>query len=388
MVRDILTELVCKECESYQLIEMGLLSSVEEGVALLTAVYPSIDASVLDDFSCFREWRKEVLHFFYKQLNYAGFIQRVIDTPTFRRFLLMLKRRIVASLYEQCKEATIDKELVVSAKTLAFKLSVLLEEELFRLERTSLLATETPIRLEGFCRDNCRQFFPIDLERLMMQLKKDDSEFWNELYLTVKKLAQTVTYGQLVSIQYKDEVLQEVWSESSLLLHDKVLQEAVPAFETSLHFRNYIARICLNKCREAVRRYNLPDSMLTMTGDVSLDLSGFNEEMETVDFHNTLFEGIDFNNKAELERYFSVILWDKQEPWYSDLTRGIEDKVELIFLHYVEGLSYEKIAVLKDAKASGEGLSRLAGKLRQEVVRTRRVLKQRFDGMIEKKLGK
>lgn len=78
MVRDILTELVCKECESYQLIEMGLLSSVEEGVALLTAVYPSIDASVLDDFSCFREWRKEVLHFFYKQLNYAGFIQTIV----------------------------------------------------------------------------------------------------------------------------------------------------------------------------------------------------------------------------------------------------------------------------------------------------------------------
>ena len=82
---------------------------------------------------------------------------------------------------------------------------------------------------------------------------------------------------------------------------------------------------------------------------------------------------------------WTVVLWDKLEPWYSELTRGIEEKTELIFLHYVEGLSYEEIAAMKDTRVSVEGRSRLVGKLRQDVVRTRRLLKLRFVELLKGK---
>lgn len=72
-IQSAVTELVRKECEAYRLVDLGLLSSVEEGVSMLLPVFETADLSVLDDFARFRVWRKEVLLLFYRQLDYAGF---------------------------------------------------------------------------------------------------------------------------------------------------------------------------------------------------------------------------------------------------------------------------------------------------------------------------
>lgn len=385
-IRSVIAELVRKECEAYRLVDLGLLSSVEEGVCLLLPVFGAADLSVLEDFARFRVWRREVLLQFYRQLDYAGFIREVGDSASFRCFLFGLKRRIIATLREQYKGPTIDRELAVPRKTLAFKLSAMLDEELFLKERPLLLTIDTPVILEEICRDDCRNFFPIDLENLMIRLEKDDSEFWDDLYLTVKKIAETVTSGQSVSILYRKDVLQDVWTDTSLLLHDKVVEKNIPVFETSLHFRNYIARMCLNKCREAVRKYNLPDIVLTVTGEMSSDVFLYEEETEDdIGLQDGNLHDIDCDDEVEVKRGLAVVFWDKLEPWYSELTRGIEEKAELIFLHYVEGLSYEKIAAMKDREVSVEERSRLAGKLRQDVVRTRRLLRQRFVELLKGK---
>lgn len=378
-VREVITELIRKECEAYQLIGFGLLPSVEEGVERLLPLLGKVDSSVFNDYTRFSAWRKEVLHLFYKQLDYAGFIREEGLNAPFRRFLFYLKKRITGYLREQCKEATIDKDLAVPPETLAFKLSVMLEEELFGKENLRLLSVDSPARLEELRRESCRNCFPIGLDGLLVRLKKDDPEFWDSLYLKIKKIAQNVTSGQSVSIQYRKEILQDTWSDTSLLLHDKVSVGDIPAFETSLHFRNYIARICLNKCREAFRKHNLPDISLTETGEVTADLfQSVEEETPDICLQTNGLADIDSENEEEVGRSLTIILWDKLEPWYTELTRDIEEKTELIFLHYVEGLSYDAIAAIKGADMPGEERSRLAAKLRQDVVRTRRTLKLRF----------
>lgn len=387
MIQEILTELVRKECETYRLMDWGLLTSVDEGVTLLLSAYPSVDPSILADWDRFRDWRSEVLHHFYERLDYAGFLAHTIETDAFRRFLFVLKRRIVSSLHQQCQEPTIDKDLAIASATFAFKLSALLDEELFYETLPVLRSVETPIQLEHHCRNRCQQLFPIDIDHLMMQLRKDDSEFWNDLYLTVKRIAHLVTFGQSVSIQYRKEIVQDVWTDSSLLLHEKVLQMSAPEFESSLHFRNYIARICLNKCREAIRKHQLPDISLTVTGEMPPDFWDEDEKPQNMEGIDSYLVTMDLDNKDEVEHLFAMILWDKLEPWYSDMTHGIEDKIELIFLHYVEGLSYEQIALHREMNVSGEALNRLIAKLRQDAVRTRQALKQRFYRIIEKKLG-
>ena len=385
-IQSAVTELVRKECEAYRLVDLGLLSSVEEGVSMLLPVFETADLSVLDDFARFRVWRKEVLLLFYRQLDYAGFIREAGDSASFRCFLLSLKKRIIATLRERCKEPTIDRELAVPGKTLAFKLSAMLDEELFQKERRVLLTVDTPVLLEEICWDYCRRFFPVGMEDLMIRLERDDSEFWNDLYLTIKKIAHTVTSGQSVSIQYRKDVLQEVWADTSLLLHGKVVEKNTPAFETPLHFRNYIARMCLNKCREAIRKHNFPDIMLTVTGEMHSEAFLYEEEAkDDIGLQKGNLHDIDCEDEEEVRRGLTVVLWDKLEPWYSELTRGIEEKTELIFLHYVEGLSYEEIAAMKDTRVSVEGRSRLVGKLRQDVVRTRRLLKLRFVELLKGK---
>lgn len=384
-IRNIVTELIRKECEAYRLVDLGLLSSVKEGVNLLLPVFQTTDLSVLKDFARFRVWRKEVLLSFYRQLDYAGFIRKSGNSASFRCFLFSLKKRILVALHERCKEPTIDRELAVPGRTLAFKLSTMLGEELFRSEWPVLQTLDSPILLEEICWEYCQKVFPVDMENLMIRLEKDDPEFWGDLYLATKKIAQIVTSAQFVSIQYRKDVLQDVWADTALFLHNKAVEKSLPIFESSLHFRNYIARVCLNKCREIVRKYNIPDVVLTFTGEVPVDGFLYEEDIkEGVDQVDGFLNAIDCEDEEEMSRVLTIVLLDKLEPCYSNLTRGIEEKWELILLHYVEGLSYEKIAAMKYTGTSVEERKRLVGKLRQDVLRTRRLLKQRFVELLKR----
>lgn len=384
-IRDVVTELVQNECEAYRLVDLGLLSSVEEGVSLLLSEFETTDFSVLKDFARFRVWRREILLSFYRQLDYAGFIRKSGNSSSFRCFLFSLKKRILVTLREQCEKPTIDRDLAVPGRTLAFKLSTMLDEELFQREWPVLQTLADPIILEETCREYCRKFFPVDMENLMIRLEKDDPEFWNDLYLATKKIAQIVTSGQFVSIQYKKDVQQDVWADTALFLHNKAVEKSLPIFESSLHFRNYIARVCLNKCREIVRKYNLSDIVLTFTGEMPME-SFLCEEDIKGEFGQTdgFLNDLDCENEEEISRALTIVLLDKLEPCYSKLTRGIEEKLELILSHYVEGLSYEKIAAMKYTGPSIEERKRLIGKLRQDVLRTRRLLKQRFVELLKR----
>lgn len=384
-VREIITELVRKECETYRLVGFGLLSSVEEGVERLLPLSGVADASVFDDLNRFRNWRNELLRSFYRQLDYTSFLEREGESVAFRHFLFHLNKRITFCLRERWKEPTIDKDLSVPPRTLAFKLSVMLGEELFRREQPAFSSVGMPSVLDEICRKACRECFPLELDGLLVRLKKEDSEFWNDIYLTVKRLTDCVTSGQSISIQYKKEIIQDTWGDASLLLHDKVVAGVIPVFETSLHFRNYIARICLNKCREAVRRNNLPEIFMSVTGEMNPgEFPDAGEERPDRDLWTGSLVDIDCDNEEEVGRCFTVVLWDKIEPWYTELTKGIEEKTELIFLHYVEGLSYEAIATMKGKGLTGDERNRLENKLRQDMVRTRRTLKQRFIEILKK----
>lgn len=381
-VESVITELVRKECDAYQLVDLGLLPSVDEGVSLLLPEFGKVDRVVLDDFARFCVWRREMLQFFYKQLEYGLFVRNAGESASFRRFLFTLKRRIAGILYERCDEPTIDRELAVPGKTLAFKWSGMLDDEWFQSGRMDLLTVETPALLEEKCWGYCRDFFPIDMGKLKVRLEKNDPEFWDDLSLTIKKIADVVTSGRLVSIQYKKEIAQDVWTDTFFLLNRKMVSKCVPLFETALHFRHYIARICLNKCREAIRKYYHPDMTLTVTGEMPSDIM----EEEDVDIVGRDYgvSAINCDDEDEVRRCLTIVLLDKLEPWYSELTKGIEDKIELVFLRYVEGLSYDEIANLKDADASQEARPRLSNRMRQTVVRTRRLLKQRFVELLKR----
>lgn len=384
VVREVVTELIRKECESYRLVDWKLLPSVEEGVEALLPEIGAVDGAVWTDYERFRIWRAEVLEMFYRQLDYAGFLQENASGMAFRRFLFALKKRIVARLHEQCQEPTIDRELAVRGKTLAFKLSACLDDILFSLERPRLSSVGTPVALEGLCLDSCRKKFPLDMEDLLDRLEADDPAFWDELYLKVGQMAEAVMSGLWIPALYRVEILQGVWSDVSVLLHGKVTKRDTPQFETALHFRNYMGRMCLLKCREEVRKWCDPEMELTQTGEMPAVPCEPDEAPALPDVLVAGLDGMDCDNEEERKRALAIILWDRLEPWYTELVKGIEEKAELIFLHYVEGLPYEEIARRKDSGGTEKERIRMANKLRQDVVRTRKVLQARFKDLLRK----
>lgn len=374
-IRSVITELIRKECEAFKLVELGLLPSVEAGVELVILVSDKTDLLVFSDFSRFQAWRGGLLRLFYAEIDYTGFISREGKGTAFRRFVSDLKKRMVGRQRLEYGKETIDRVLAVSPHTLAFRLSAMLDEEMFAEEWDDIRASFQPSGLDEICRRSCRNRFPIGLDDLFIRLRKDDPEFWNTLCLTIKKLTDLVLSGQYVSVQYRKEVVQDTWSDVSVFLRQKVAGEGLPEFETPLHFRNYLARVCQNKMREAIRR----NCSLEILADIQEELQdvffSMPEEERDMPFR---LEELDAEDYESVGRALTVILWDKVEPWYSRLVSGIEEKVGLLFLHYADGLPYDRIASIRGNGLSGVELKRLENKLRQDAVRARRLLRERF----------
>lgn len=380
--RSVITELIRKECEAFRLVELGLLPSVDAGVELVYFASDKTDLSVFTDFSRFQAWRRGLLHLFYAEIDYAGFISREGKSTAFRRWVSGLKKRMIGRQREEYGKETIDRILAVSPHTLAFRLSAMLDEEMFAEEWEDIRASFQPSELDEICRRSCRDRFPIGLDDLFVRLRKEDPEFWNILCLTIKKLTDIVTSGQYVSVQYRKEVVQDTWSDVSLFLRQKVAGEGLPEFETPLHFRNYLARVCQNKMREAIRR----NCSLEIPADIQGEMQDVFFSMPEEEDMSLRLEELDLTDFESVGRMLTVILWDKVEPWYSRLVLGIEEKVGLLFLHYADGLPYEKIASIRGDGFSKIELKRLENKLRQDAVRTRRLLRERFMDLLNNEI--
>lgn len=383
-VRDTIVEIIQKECELYRLKEFGLLTSVEKEADLLLAHLPvaAIDPGV--DIESFRLWKKKVIDLFYIRLGYADFLKRNKHKAPFIRFLLALRKRLVRQLQLAWTDDTIDSCLAVSSHTLAFKLTAMISTEADKWLYPSLESFRSPHELEDNCHSFCKDYYPVDVGRLLNLLRKDDKEFWNDIYLLIKYLAVRVTSYLLLSNQYRDDIEQDTWSESSLLFRDKILEDGIPPFASAIHLRNYIARICQNKCYEVMRKNRQQEVLMNNpVADSDKLLATMVEDKDPAwpDVGRSCIIDIDPESDYEVSMALTAVLWDKAEPWYTRLVAGIEEKVNVVRQHYVEGLSYEQIAIIKASKTSEDGcidLHRMQARLRQDVVRIRKVLKERF----------
>lgn len=384
IVRDTVIEIIQKECELYRLKDFGLLTSVEKEADLLLDHLPDATIGPGVDIDSFRLWKKKIIDLFYIRLGYADFLKRNKHNPLFYRFLLTLRKRLVKQLQLGWTDDTIDSSLAVSSHTLAFKLTAMISAEADKLLYPSLDGFRSPHELEDNCHSFCKDYYPVDVDRLLKLLRKDDREFWSDIYLLIKYLAVRVTSYLLLSNQYRDDIEQDTWSESSLLFRDKILKDLIPSFASASHLRNYIARICQNKCYEVMRNNRQQEVLMhnpVADSDILLAKIVENKEPAWPDVGRNSIIDIDPDSDYEVSMALTAVLWDKTEPWYTKLVDGIEEKVNIIRQHYVDGLSYEQIAISKVSEVSEPGsidFHRMQARLRQDVVRIRKVLKERF----------
>ncbi|EKN09324.1 hypothetical protein HMPREF1076_04353 [Parabacteroides goldsteinii CL02T12C30] len=377
--RSIVIEIIQKECELYRLKEFGLLFSVESEADRLLGLLSLEDDEPFKDIGCFRIWRGKVISLFYSLLGYNGFLKQHKHDDAFTRFLLVLYKRLLRWRKKSWKGETIDRFLATSPCSLAFKMSFMLAVEANRNLYRVIDRLQTPYELEDRCDMFCESFYPIDLGKLMELLRKDDDEFWNDIYMLIRDQVNRVTSYQLLSNQYKAEIEQDTWSEASLLFHEKVVSDTIPDFESAIHLRNYIIRICQNKCYEMMRSNRSQDVLVEDPATLRVLMETFEDETKDVSRSMDTFqpEEIDVENEYEVKVALAVLLLDKIEPWYSRLVEGIEDKVETFRQHTIEGMSYEEIARLRTYGIIMTD-HKLKACLRQEVSRVKVELKKRW----------
>lgn len=389
IIKKIISEIIRKECERYRLIEWKLLSSVEEETDVLCSLLPQPPDDAWEDREKFRQWRRGLLNLFYSRMDYAGFIRKQKDMEPFLRYLFFMRKRIVDRLWQDNISPTIDADLAVPPHTLAYKLSKMISKDENLLLFRACDSIKSPWDLEDRCEAACNKRYPLPLKGVFHYLEKEDEELWSVIYLLVKKMAEYIVSGHLFSQQYKEETIADVWSDASLLLHDKTVAGLLPVFETATHFRHYISRICINKCYEAERRNTARKEILSLDDPAVMsdvifqptDISYLFEE--GMNRGNPLW-GVDIQNEYEVKCAFLTILWDRCEPWYSRLVCGMENKVEALQLYYIEKKTYREIAVIVAPELSGDEIRKMEVKLRQDVSRVRKILKERFLEMLLK----
>lgn len=378
-IRNVIEEIIQKECELYRLKEFGLVTSVEEEVDRLLLFLPDRAEDVLLDYTVFKSWKEKVIRLFYSRLGYTEFLKANKHEYAFSRFMLFLRKRRVRQIQKEWTGDTIDSVLAIPSHTLAFKLSVMLSEEADRLLFPFIESCHSPYDLEKGCCSFCKTYYPIDLEKLLRSLRMNDKEFWEEICLLIKRIAFRVTSYLSLSNQYREEIGQDTWSDSSILFRDKVFADAIPVFDNAAHLYNYIVRICRNKCYEVMRRSRQQEISMDDLDMETLPVDstdGSDMGVQNVDI-GWLFD-IDVQCDYEVSVALAFILLDKTEPWYTSLVKGVEEKVETFLLRKVQGLSYEEIALLHVPDISGVEGRRLLARLRQDVVRVRKELKERL----------
>lgn len=372
-----LAEVVRKECEQYRLIEFGLLHSVEEGVALLQSQFPSSAVEEETSFPSFYARRKKALNRFYSRVRFADFLMSQGRSAAFGRFLFFFQQRLLIQIRETHPFPTIDKELAIPTRTVAFKLS----KEMAESYRERLLQKIEKVKFPAEMKKCCRCFlvarFPLKWPGLLEQLKKPDEAYWLEIYKLVKKLAERVTTRLYPATPYKKEIEQDTWADASLFLQEKLTTGPLPALESALHFRRYILSVCKYKCYEAERRNQMRQVVWEPDG-VEEELIAELTEEEPDEAGETRWDDIDPLDNVAVSRALTAVLWDRIEPWYGQLTEGQEEKVRILFLRYVSGQSYAEIVRQRHGILSPQKARKEEAKLRQEVVRIRKRLKQRF----------
>ena len=77
-------------------------------------------------------------------------------------------------------------------------------------------------------------------------------------------------------------------------------------------------------------------------------------------------------------------MYNEDHPLHKELTEGLQDKIANLFLHYIDGISYEEIVHRNKGNISEKEMAKEAARLRQEIKRVKEILLKRYYKLMEK----
>lgn len=380
--KDIL-ELLTKENERYRLERLGLFRGVREEAAVLAKQFPP------QEDESFYEWKSRCLREFYRSKGFSAFCRANIHNPDFETVIASQLRIQLRRIFEESERTETDHYLAPDADTLSYALEPDLFQELYAVNFSRMPAFGNTRELDGYCRSMAQEHFPVQEDRIINGMKDNKSFYWEKFYLKLKPITAAFCY-QMSGIA-GDNNIHDIWSDTCISVNRAVVEHRLKEPVDAKAVISYSVGVLKNKNKEISRnRAKAPT-------DIDLIQYKLTAEEEEKYFNNpvtkpenfpshagSLATYIDFSDKDSVQGYFIVILYNKEHPLHDELIKGYEDKVQRMFEHYIDGLSYEELVARHFGDMKGKELAKECARVRQEIKRLKTSLYERYKKMLDK----
>ncbi|HIZ85778.1 MAG TPA: hypothetical protein IAC04_04740, partial [Candidatus Coprenecus stercoravium] len=261
--------------------------------------------------------------------------------------------------------------------------------EIYTAGFSSMPAFGNTDELDSYCRCLAADNFPTDERRIILSLKDNDNFYWGKFYAKLRSITAAFCY-QMSGIK-GEEAVHDIWSDTCISVNRAVVEQKLKEPVNAKAVISYSVGVLKNKNKELARaRAKTP-------ADIDALQYRLTEEEDNKCFNNeftspagfpsqidSLSTYIDFNDKDSVRGYFIVILYNKEHPLHGELVAGYEEKVDRMFEHYIDGLSYEEIVEKHYGLKGGKEAAKECARLRQEMKRLKKSLTDRFKKITEK----
>lgn len=376
-------EFLVKDNERFALVKLGFFQDIDQEVEYISDNFkPKGDES-------FGQWKERIMNDFYAKRNFASFCKGHLKDIFFERAVSSLLKADLHDIFIASEKTPTDTFLAPEKDTLSYGLSPELFQEIYKGRFTGSISVSSVKELDSYCKSIIKENFPLAEPYVVGALEENSNFYWGKVYSRLLPMATGYSYH--ISGQYSSDFVHDIWSDTCCTLNAAVVGQKLQKPTMAKDIISYAVGIIKNKNRELLRnRGKMPK---TTIDSVSYKLTEDNDDnyfnnLETIPSNFPSQEKkigtyIDVNDPEALRNYMIVVLYNKEHPLHERLVKGYEDKVKMLFEHYIDDLSYEELVTKYYGKVSSEDMVRISARIRQDVKRVKERLINRFDEIVK-----
>ncbi len=373
-----ITEILTKENERYRLMQLGFFADIAKECELATMLSPA-----QEDETDFALWKSRILREYYRAKGFSSFCKEHLSDPEFERMIQSVLYRHVETLRKNSERTETDTYLAADNDSVSYSLPQDIFQDIYSFSFPNFPAIGNTSELEKICSDMANEHFPLPENLIIEKMKLNHSLFWEKFYIKLKSIAAGFCY-KMSGISGENN-FHDIWSDTCLTVNSAVTGDKIKYELDAKAIISYAVGILKNKNRELGRskkRQGADIESIQYRLTAEDEDNYFNNPVtvpENFMSHNLhLATYVDYEDEDSKRGYFIVILYNKEHPLHETLIKGLEDKVERLMEHYVDGISYEDMAVRHFGEKSEKELTTICAKLRQESKRLKEKLYSRY----------
>lgn len=358
-------EVLLKEEEKHQLIFIGAIKNLPKVINQTLFLYKSKTLNKID-----------FLHFFYNEvIKFQEFIEKQKERNKNLRNHIHHVSKFYLRKKRENNDALLDIELKCQNITIGWFYPNEIFDSFYNQFCQSGHPFDNPQSINTFFQEQIDKLYPLHINQYIAYLKEDIASFWEITCSYLKNIVNIVSHHAIFTPQQTNHMalIKDItWSDTYEILRLKIQQDNTLQFKNGIDFRNYILKICNYRIQNLRIKYT--------TKEISLDtLCDFEQEIPDEEQSVLSLTDIDIHNPYEVAYAIAIILLDPNHPFYSRLTNGIENKVDILIRKVVNGQSYSTIVGEKyNIYPNTENFSKVVAKTRKEYERVRKTLQERF----------